>query len=129
MNPRSVLLLLLALTACPHPEPCACTLDRIEFEVAGNGGVMMYYDASGAQITELAIDLDDCECADHVKIRVTHRGGLALDPPELGECVLAAPSQRASTIDMTLAVGEGCDIDWIANDTQPPVPIPIKVRP
>jgi len=129
MNLRSAAFSLLVLTACPDPKPCPCTLDRIAYEVTGNGGGMVYYDDSGAEIAELSIDLTDCECADHVNIRVTHRGGLDLDPPELGECVLEASSGRAPTIDMTLAVGDGCEVDWIANDTQPPVPIPIKVRP
>lgn len=125
---RSLLLALPFLGACPDDD-CPCTRDPFVFEVSGQGENMVIRDASGAEVDGLSIDVADCDCADHVKIRLTNTDGNLLDPPAESACVLKAPSKRATTLEIAVLVGDECDVDWNAVDSQPPVPLPIKVRP
>jgi hypothetical protein len=122
------LLVGLASSGC-RPEKCGCEKDPFVFEVDGGGPDQAIYDEDGDAVDALEVDLTDCACADQVTVRVTHRSGALLDPPDESECVIDAPKKHAATLEFTLAVGLDCDLEWIGLNDQPPVPFPIKVRP
>lgn len=130
MRRNSLLIALALLGGCPDkPNDCPCEDRTFAFEVSGIGEGMVLYDQDGNEIDTVDVDVTDCACADRVKLRFTHRQGTKFDPPPEEDCVLSAPDRRAATMDLVLSVGDDCDFPWFAIDSQPPVPIPIKVRP